>query len=75
MGISKNNKGSEKNMERLILPFFLTDMRDIRKEKGVSITDMAKYVGTTNERVSAWECCKSQPTREQQIKIIEILEV
>ena len=45
----------------------------IRKLNKISQEDFAKKIGTTQQRVSEWECDKVEPSLYNIIKIIKVL--
>lgn len=52
---------------------FGNNLRTLRKLNKISQKDFAIKVGTTQQRVSEWECDKVEPSLYNIIKIIKIL--
>ena len=52
---------------------FGENLKTIRKLNKISQKDFAKKMGTTQQRVSEWECDKVEPTLYNVLKIIRIL--
>ena len=50
-------------------------IRELRKEKKLTQTDLAKCLNTTTSNVSGWECGKWQPDNDTLIRLAEILDV
>ena len=50
-------------------------IRELRKEKNLTQTDLAKLLNTTTSNVSGWECGKWQPDNDTLIKLAEIFNV
>lgn len=46
-----------------------------RKVAGYNQVDFAKKIGTTQQRVSEWECNKVEPTLSNIIAILNVLDV
>ena len=52
---------------------FGKNLSSLRKLNKLNQKDFAKKIGTTQQRVSEWECDKVEPSLYNIIKIIEIL--
>lgn len=50
-------------------------IRELRKEKNLTQTDLAKRLNTTTSNVSGWECGKWQPDNDTLIKLAEMFNV
>ena len=50
-------------------------IRELRKGKKLTQTDLAKCLNTTTSNVSGWECGKWQPDNDTLIRLAEILGV
>ena len=53
----------------------MNKIRELRKEKNLTQTDLAKRLNTTTSNVSGWECGKWQPDNDTLIRLAEILDV
>ena len=53
----------------------MNKIRELRKEKKLTQTDLAKRLNTTTSNVSGWECGKWQPDNDTLIRLAEILNV
>ena len=54
---------------------FCDNLKQERKRAGISQKDFAKSVGTTQQRVSEWECGKIEPSLYNLIAITKVLDV
>ena len=52
---------------------FGENLKIIRKLNKISQKDFAKKMGTTQQRVSEWECDKVEPSLYNILKIIKVL--
>ncbi|MBR2333885.1 MAG: helix-turn-helix transcriptional regulator [Clostridia bacterium] len=50
-------------------------MKKERKIAGLNQKDFAEKLGTTQQRVSEWECGKVEPTLYNIIAIIQVLDI
>lgn len=53
----------------------MNKIRELRKEKDLTQTDLANRLNTTTSNVSGWECGKWQPDNDTLIRLAEILDV
>ena len=54
---------------------FGENLKNERKLAGFSQGEFAKLLGTTQQRVSEWECNKVEPTLSYIIAIIKLLKI
>ena len=54
---------------------FCDNLKAERKNAGISQKDFARLVGTTQQRVSEWECGKVEPSLYSIISIIRVLDI
>lgn len=50
-------------------------IKELRQEKGVDQTELAKWLGTSQTNVSRWENDKFEPDLETIVKIAQFFEV
>lgn len=50
-------------------------IKELRKEKNLSQTDLAKELYTSQDTISLWECGKSLPDIKSVVKLAEIFKV
>ena len=54
---------------------FCDNLKTERKNAGISQKEFAKLVGTTQQRVSEWECGKIEPSLYNLIAITKVLDI
>ena len=54
---------------------FCDNLKAERKNAGISQKDFARFVGTTQQRVSEWECGKVEPSLYSIISILRVLDI
>ena len=54
---------------------FGDNLKQARLAKGLSQRDFARKMGTTQQRVSEWECNKVEPTLYNLVAMLQILEI
>ena len=53
----------------------MNNLRELRKQKGYTQTELAKLCKTTTSNISGWECGKWQPDNENLILLADIFGV
>ncbi len=54
---------------------FSRNLRQLRTLNNISQDEFAKKLGTTQQRVSEWECGKIEPTLSNIVKILKVLNI
>lgn len=53
----------------------MNKIRELRKARGMTQSDLAKQLNTSTSNVSGWECGKWQPDNDALIKLAELFNV
>ncbi len=51
------------------------NIKELRKEKNLTQSELAKLLFVSQDTISLWECNKSTPSAEMLVKIADIFEV
>ncbi len=54
---------------------FSKNLKQLRTLNNLSQGEFAKKLGTTQQRVSEWECGKIEPTLSNIVKILKVLNI
>lgn len=69
-------KGRELTQEAFLEQFILeVEMKDLRKKKGLTQTELASLLGIKQSTVAMWETGKSVPGTNTLVKLADILDV